>query len=92
MNEWQTSWNSSIGITLIEIKPTIGENLSVVRSIRKEDAFGRMRIGHKRVTRSYMFLGEEQPQCVGRNAPFTALSEIRNLYYQQLILEGINLT
>ena len=37
-------------------------------------------------------VGEEQPQCVGRNAPLTVryfliecydLSQIRNLYYQQ---------
>ena len=35
LNKWQTSWNSSIGNTLFEIKPFIGDYHSVVRSIRK---------------------------------------------------------
>ena len=35
-DQWQTSWNSSTGNKLLEIKPTIGEHQSVVRNIRKE--------------------------------------------------------
>ena len=31
----------------------------------------RLRLGHKRITHSYLLLGEEQPQCVGCDAPFT---------------------
>ena len=30
-----------------------------------------IRLGHTRVTHSYLLLGEEQPQCVGCDAPFT---------------------
>ena len=30
LDQWQTSWNSSIGNKLLEIKPTIGEHQSVV--------------------------------------------------------------
>ena len=37
LEEWQTSWNSSIGNTLFDIKPNIGEHQSVVRNIRKEE-------------------------------------------------------
>ena len=31
----------------------------------------RLRLGHTRVTHSYLLLGEEQPQFVGCDAPFT---------------------
>ena len=30
-----------------------------------------LRLGHTRITNSYLLLGEEQPQCVGCDAPFT---------------------
>ena len=71
LEEWQTSWNNSNGNKLLDIKPTIGEHQSVVRNIRKEVVLARLRLGHTRVTHSYLLLGEEQPQCVGSDAPFT---------------------
>ena len=37
LEEWQTSWNNSIGNKLLDIKPTIGEYQSVVRNIRREE-------------------------------------------------------
>ena len=36
LEEWQTSWNNSIGNELLDIKPTIGEYQSVDQNIRKE--------------------------------------------------------
>ena len=36
LDEWQTSWNNSIGNKLLDIKPTIGEYQSLVGNIRKE--------------------------------------------------------
>ena len=72
MEEWQTSWNNSIGNKLLDIKPTIGEYQSVVRNIRREEVvLARLRLGHTRVTHSYLLQGEEPPQCVGCDAPFT---------------------
>ena len=72
LEEWQTSWNDSIGNKLLDIKPTIGEHQSVVRNIREEEVvLARLRLGHTRVTHSYLLLGEEQPQCVGCDVPFT---------------------
>ena len=71
LEEWQTSWNNSIGNKLLDIKPTSGEYQSVVRNIRKEEVvLARLRLGHTRVTHSYLLQGEEQPQCVGCDAPF----------------------
>ena len=72
LDQWQTSWNNSIGNKLLEITPTIGERQSVVRNIRKEEiVLARHPLGHTRATHSYLQLGEEQPQCVGCDAPFT---------------------
>ena len=72
LEEWQTSWNNSIGNKLLDIKPTNGEYQSVVRNIRKEKVvLARLRLGHTRVSHSYLLQGEEQPQCVGCDAPFT---------------------
>ena len=71
MDQWQTSWNNSIGNKLLEIKPPIGEHQPVVRNIWKEVILARLRLGHRRVTHSYLLLGEGQPQCVGCNTPFT---------------------
>ena len=62
--------NNSIGNKLLEIKPTISEHQSVVRNIRKEEVvLARIRLGHTRVTYSYLLLGVDQPQCVGCDAP-----------------------
>ena len=74
LDQWQTSFNNSIGNKILEIKPTIGEYQSVVRNIRKEEVvLARLRLGHTGITHSYLLLGEEQPQCVGCDAPFTVL-------------------
>ena len=51
---------------------SIFEHQSVVGNIRKEEVvLDQFRLGHTRVTHSYSLLGEEQPQCVGCDAPFT---------------------
>ena len=42
------------------------------QNIRKEEVvLARLRLGHTRVTHSYLLQGEEQPRCVGCDAPFT---------------------
>ena len=61
-----------MGNKLLEIKQTIGEHQSVVQNFGKEEVvLARLHLGHTRVTHSYLLLGEEQPQCVGCDAPFT---------------------
>ena len=50
----------------------VNEYQSVVRNIRKEEVIlARLRLVYTRVTHSYLLQGEEQPQCVGCDAPFT---------------------
>ena len=69
---WHTSWKNSFGNKLLDIKPTIGEYQSVVRNIRKEEVvLDRLCLGHTRVTLSYLLQGEEQPQCIGCDAPLS---------------------
>ena len=38
---------------------------------KRSAVLARLRLGHTRVTHSYLLLGEEQQQCVGCDAPFT---------------------
>ena len=72
LDQWQSSWNNSIGNKLLEITPTIGEHQSVVRNIRKEEVvLACLCLGYTRVTHSYLQQGEEQRHCVGCDAPFT---------------------
>ena len=55
LEEWQTSWNNSIGNKLLEMKPTIGKYQSVVQNIRKEEiVLARLRLGYTRVTHLYL--------------------------------------
>ena len=62
---------NSIGNKLLDIKPTISEYQSFVRNIRSEVVLVRLRLGHTRVTHSYLLQGEEQSQHLGCDAPFT---------------------
>ena len=51
---------------------SVCEYQSVVRNIRREEVvLARLRLGHTRITHSYLLQGEEPPQCVGCDAPFT---------------------
>ena len=54
LEEWQTSWNNSIGNKLLDIRPTICEYQSVVWNSRKEVVLARPHLGHTRVTYSYL--------------------------------------
>ena len=59
--ELHTSWNTSFGNKLLEVKPTIGEYQSAVRNIRKEEnGLASIRLDHTRITYSYLLLGEDQ--------------------------------
>ena len=72
LEEWQTSWNNSIGNKLLDIKPTISEYQSVVPNIRREEVvLARLYLVHTRFTHSYLLQGEAQPQCIGCNTQFT---------------------
>ena len=91
LNKWQILWNNSVGNKLFEIKPVIGQSQPVVRNVRQEEVvLARLRIGHTRITHSYLLKREEPPFCFGCDTLFTVrhfllecgdFSHIRNKYF-----------
>ena len=54
-----------------EIKPVLGKS-TIYRSLRREEVvLIRLRIGHTRLTHSYLLKREDQPLCINCNDPFT---------------------
>ena len=71
-DKWQTSWNETPFNKLKEIKPVIKESKSVISNIRREEVvLTRLRIGHARITHSWLLNRDEQPSCTGYDVPFT---------------------
>ena len=71
-DKWQTSWNETPFNKLKEIKPVIKESRSVISNIRREEVvLTRLRIGHTRITHSWLLNRDEQPNCTGCDVPFT---------------------
>ncbi|KAI5751697.1 hypothetical protein M8J77_010037 [Diaphorina citri] len=65
ISKWQNSWDSlSLGNKLKAIKPKIEKWQSSSRQTRFEEiVLTRMRIGHTRLTHSYLFTRSPQPSC-----------------------------
>ena len=69
---WQNSWNNDVNNKLHVIKPTLGEWLPVYRDIRREEVvITRLRIGHTRLTHSYLLNKEIAPECIPCYAPLS---------------------
>ena len=91
LSKWQTSWDCTIDNKLHSIKPTVGISNSFSRDNRREDvALTRCRIGHTRITHSYLLQRENQPECVPCQEPLTVkhilldcidTNQIRYKYY-----------
>ena len=72
LSKWQTSWNNTLHNKLFSIKPLLGESKFACRSVRREEVIlARCRIGHTRITHSYLLNREEQPECVFCVEPLT---------------------
>jgi len=62
--EWQTFWDACPNVKLYEIQPTLGEWKHAHRRSRHEEVvLARLRIGHTRLTHSYLLKREPQPRC-----------------------------
>ena len=71
LSKWQLSWDRATFNKLHEIKPVLGKN-TIYRSLRREEVvLTRLRIGHTRLTHSYLLKREYQPFCISCNEPFT---------------------
>ena len=90
LSKWQTSWNGSVFNKLIAIESNIIKKRYIPRLSRKKDVvLTRLRIGHTRLTHSYLLQSEEQPVCIDCNEPLTVkyilgdcidFSQTRNMF------------
>ena len=72
-SKWQTSWDNAVFNKLHSVMPTLGDPIYSYRSVRREEVvLSRCRIGHTKLTHSYLLLREEQPECVFCSEPLTA--------------------
>ena len=63
--KWQQQWNNNIHNKLYQIQPTLGEWRPAFRkSLREQVIISRLRIGHTRLTHSFILKQEPQPQCL----------------------------
>lgn len=80
-SSWQTSWNNDAYNKLRVIKPVLGEWFPTYRTTRHEEVvITRLRIGHTRLTHSYLLNREVAPECIPCFTPFT----IAHLFYTVL--------
>ena len=62
--KWQRQWSNNIHNKLFQIQLTLGEWRTTSRkSRRKQVVISPLRIGHTRLTRSFILKQEPQPQC-----------------------------
>ena len=65
--KWQQQWSNNIHNKLFQIQPTLGEWRPASRKSRREqDVISQLRIGHTRLTHSFILKQEPQPQCLTR--------------------------
>ena len=61
--KWQQCWNRNTNNKLFQVKPFLGEWCPAFRKSRKKRVTTRLRIGHSRLTHSFILKQEQQPQC-----------------------------
>ena len=62
--KWQQQWSNNIHNKLYQIQPTLGEWRPASRKSREQVVISRLRIGHIRLTHSFILRQEPQPQCL----------------------------
>ena len=61
---WQMDWDQEVNNKLHSIKPKLGDLTSAYRSVRRDEVLlCRLRIGHTRLTHSFLFNDEDPPEC-----------------------------
>ena len=60
---WQREWDMAVHNKLHAIKPTIGGQSFTYRSRKEQVILDRLRIGHTRLTHSFLLKGEPPPEC-----------------------------
>jgi len=69
--EWQQIWDNCAGNKLRCIRPTVGTYLRNTSFCRRDVLIiNRLRIGHTRLTHSYLLAGGDQPECANCQCPY----------------------
>ena len=86
------NWDKIIDNKLKEIVPNLTEHNQLQCANRRDEVvLTRLRIGHSRLTHSYLMAGDPAPVCVACDAPFTIkhilldcvdFADIRRLFYE----------
>jgi len=73
LEEWQDIWNNAAANNKLHpIYPVVGTSCHNNLTSRCEAVIiNRLKIGHSRLTHSYLLSGEDQPTCVSCDAPLT---------------------
>jgi len=72
LEEWQDIWNCCPGNKLHAIYPAVGTaQHNKIHSGREVVIVNRLRLGHCRLTHSYMMSGDDQPVCESCRLPLT---------------------
>jgi len=97
--EWQDIWNSAANNKLHAIYPVVGTSCHNNLITRREAVIiNRLKIGHSRLTQSYLLSGEDQPTCTSCDAPLTVkhilldcpdLLDVRKKYFTASSLRDI---
>ena len=90
--KWQQQWSNNIHNKLFQIQPTLVEWRPVSRKSRREQVvISWLRIGHTRLTHSFILKQEPQPQCLTSQTTCTvkhiliesrAFAVIRKLFFK----------
>jgi len=84
--EWQDIWDCCEGNKLHSIYPTVG----ILKHSKNMSRYNRVRIGHSRLTHSYLLCGDDPPTCQSCGIPLavkhilvecTNLRDIRERYF-----------
>ena len=72
MNEWQSIWSRADDNKLKEIEPHVKRPRLIHKLSRREEiVLSRLRIGHTRLTHSYLLKREDKSQCIGCDTQLT---------------------
>jgi hypothetical protein len=67
LKRWLASWDQQIHNKLHEVHSLVGKTPCSYNKIRNEQVvLTRCRIGHSRLTHSYLLNNEERPECINR--------------------------
>ena len=99
LKEWQDIWNCCVNIKLHDVYPCVG-SARTDRCVSCHEAvvINRLKIGHTRLTQSYLLSAEDQPSCTLCHAPLTVkhilvecpnLQNTRNKYFSVSCLRDL---